>query len=498
MRSWNHTGVLAGLERVARRVPASVERRAHERPVGRAAQEVGGAVEEGSQRGGPAAPLRRRPRRALRHGSPQRALQPERPARRGGQLGARRADVHVPDPDRGRQEPWRAGGARATRSRRPAPSRSARNSRRAARRSEPAVLPGGLEPVHVVGDRLAEAGEPSRARRPEPTNPRYRARSLRWRGHRRRLSTRAGPRPTRSAAWAGSSVVTPLTWTCAHAHDWPRPGRDSASFTTMLDSGSARPRRRLALDLVVGEDGENDPRPEPILRRRASRRVAPGQVGLAELDQREVVGLGVDDARPRPRADDDPRVESGHVAGSVEGEAHLRGSRVERHRDVDHGAWRDRPLAVDARDAGRHARPEPGQKGVAAERLGHRRLRPARPPDHAPSCGLELVNRDDLKSPAILRMRGFVPAGARRTPRPARATRRCRPSTERSSADTSTKRSSVRSTSAGWSGRGANFSRPVRSSPERAAAPSSTDASWCASPSRYGGAGRGVPSADRQ
>ncbi len=93
--------------------------------------------------------------------------------------------------------------------------------------------------------------------------------------------------------------------------------------------------RHQPFDLAVFQNDESDPRSKPVSGRGPSRREAPGQIGLIEFDDREIVALGIHDSWSRPGAHHGPRIEAGDLARTeqLQGDAITQaGIAVEPHR----------------------------------------------------------------------------------------------------------------------------------------------------------------------
>ena len=129
-----------------------------------------------------------------------------------------------------------------------------------------------------------------------------------WSGERRRDGFRGACRRPRRAAGRAPR---------------PRSRRGRAARSAAPDS-IVRCGRTAPLGTVtetpgpVAHDDEDEPRPQVAGARHSGRREEPRQLGLVEVDRRQVVRLDVRRAWARDRAHDHGRVEADHVARAVE------------------------------------------------------------------------------------------------------------------------------------------------------------------------------------
>ena len=123
---------------------------------------------------------------------------------------------------------------------------------------------------------------------------------------------------------------------------------------------------------AIGEHDQHDPRTQPIRGTAARRCKAPRDVRGLQLDQREVVRLGLIDTRTRPGANDGARIERRDIARPVErqrdvGRRARERSGADRYADVERRARRGSRIVIGAADLDAYAAPQPRQERVIAE-----------------------------------------------------------------------------------------------------------------------------------
>ena len=210
-------------------------------------------------------------------------------------------------------------------------------------------------------DRLAEAGQPTpfERRHEERLVARLRLQLPRAQQPRARPATAPAPAASadggRRSRWPAASG-RPRIWACAQAHACVRSGRPARAGHG--DRGQRAPGGRPPSGRSISPSSRtirHSHGVEPVAGGRVGR-VAPGQVGVAELEQREVVRLGVAGARRRPGAAHGAqrriRPRRRARAGRAAGAGHRRAAGRQGHRDGD------------ARVAGGRARLD--QRGQAA------------------------------------------------------------------------------------------------------------------------------------
>ena len=169
------------------------------------------------------------------------------------------------------------------------------------------------------------------------------------------------------------------TCTCAHAHSWSAGGKSAFGVVDLDERQWLRRQRLWSLEFALFEHDEREPRNEPLPVRRCSRRrVAPEEVLVVELDERQVVRLEVHDRAARLAAHDRACLDADHITRPVQryvalerlGELTTAADSVaaqqHRHRNLAAEASRRRILRVDAEPL-----PCPGEERVGRERGAH-------------------------------------------------------------------------------------------------------------------------------
>ena len=235
-----------------------------------------------------------------------------------------------------------------------------------------AVAPGRGETVHAVWNVVAGAREAPALERghqkcrvrhlrieaPRREHPRHDA--LRRRGEQRVHVSRGDRlRPAHLRVRPRPALIQPRQGGGArhgHARQHPR-----------------RRRRRGRRDLVVSKRDQAQPRTQAIASGRLGRRVAPGEIGFAELDQRKVIRLGVVHRGARPHAAHRLRVERADVAwaGEHQGRRGAQRPLVEGDRDPRRGPRRGRTGEILAIDRRPEPPAQPRQKRVRSGQIAH-------------------------------------------------------------------------------------------------------------------------------
>ena len=182
-------------------------------------------------------------------------------------------------------------------------------------------------------------------------------------------SAQVGDRP-------GAQICRDVERTTVVVHDLrvcPRPrlrevGQLGSRIGRVGDRQHGQQRAAAVLDgdpVARPHDDEHAPRPQPVLRPRCGGGEQPRQVRRVELDDGEIVGLDGDRSGSRVAAQDDPRVQSGDIAGTVQLDQPARGRPVAQvESDGESSPGRQCAVRVRAGDRRGEAASGPRQEAV--------------------------------------------------------------------------------------------------------------------------------------